>query len=247
MHVLLVPGFWLQGDSWREVVPVLERAGHTVEAVTPLGLVSRNTDRASIGLADQAAALVARLDELAAGGADSGNARAAPVVLVGHSGGGALVQLAADARPARVARVVYVDAGPLPDGECVNDRLPVVDGEVPLPEWSFFDESELAGLDEATLERFRAGAVPEPVGVTRDPVRLHDRRRLDVPTTIIASTMTAAQLAQWIDAEVPFASELARLRALDIVDLPTGHWPQFSRPEALGQAIVDAIAEPDEP
>ena len=27
----------------------------------------------------------------------------------------------------------------------------------------------------------------------------------------------------------------------EIVDLPTGHWPQFSRPTELGASIVQAI------
>jgi hypothetical protein len=32
------------------------------------------------------------------------------------------------------------------------------------------------------------------------------------------------------------------MRDLDYVDLPTGHWPQFTRPAELGRVLVDAIA-----
>jgi predicted metal-binding protein len=28
---------------------------------------------------------------------------------------------------------------------------------------------------------------------------------------------------------------------VEYVDLPTGHWPQFTRPEDLGRAILAAI------
>jgi hypothetical protein len=35
--------------------------------------------------------------------------------------------------------------------------------------------------------------------------------------------------------------ELSRIRQVDFVDLPTGHWPQFTRPQELGRAIVDAV------
>jgi hypothetical protein len=28
---------------------------------------------------------------------------------------------------------------------------------------------------------------------------------------------------------------------VDAVDLPTGHWPQFTRPRGLGQAILAAV------
>jgi len=31
------------------------------------------------------------------------------------------------------------------------------------------------------------------------------------------------------------------LRDVEYVDLPTGHWPQFTRPRELGEAIVTAI------
>jgi len=32
--------------------------------------------------------------------------------------------------------------------------------------------------------------------------------------------------------------ELAKIRQVDFIDLPTGHWPQFTKPRELGQAIL---------
>jgi pimeloyl-ACP methyl ester carboxylesterase len=46
------------------------------------------------------------------------------VVLVGHSGGGAIAHAAVDARPERVLRVVYVDSWPVGTGGCIDDELP---------------------------------------------------------------------------------------------------------------------------
>ena len=100
-------------------------------------------ERAGIGLADHVAAVVAAVDE-----ADG------PVVLVGHSGGGAIAHAAVDARPDRVARVVYVDAVPLGDGDTINDKLPVVNGEIPLPDWSVFGDEDLADLDDGCASAF---------------------------------------------------------------------------------------------
>jgi hypothetical protein len=48
-------------------------------------------------------------------------------------------------------------------------------------------------------------------------------------------------LKGWMDAKEPGALELTKIRDVELVDLPTGHWPQFSRPEDLGRAIVAAI------
>ena len=32
--------------------------------------------------------------------------------------------------------------------------------------------------------------------------------------------------------------ELAKIRDVEYADLPTGHWPQFTRPEDLARAIL---------
>jgi hypothetical protein len=40
--------------------------------------------------------------------------------------------------------------------------------------------------------------------------------------------------------------ELAKVRTVDYIDLPTGHWPQFTRPVELGRAILTALNGPFE-
>jgi hypothetical protein len=39
--------------------------------------------------------------------------------------------------------MIYVDSGPLVDS-AINDRLPIVDGEIPLPAWDVFEEQHPA-------------------------------------------------------------------------------------------------------
>src|SRR5262245_52320739 len=135
MDLILIPGFWLDASSWDEVTPDLERAGHRVRPLTLPGLESQDADRRGVRLGDHVRAVVAAIDE-----ADR------PGVLVGHSGGGAVAHAAADARPDRVARVVYVDSVPLGHGGAINDHLPVVNGEIPLPDWAHFEEESLRDL-----------------------------------------------------------------------------------------------------
>jgi len=62
-----------------------------------------------------------------------------------------------------------------------------------------------------------------------------------VPVTVIACEFSAAAAREWIAAGEPVVQELAKIRDVGYIDLPTGHWPQFTRPAELGQAIVTSI------
>ena len=230
MDIILVPGFWLDASSWSEVTPALVAAGHRVHPLTLPGLEAADAPRAGIGLRDHIDAVVAAIDAI------DGS-----VVLVGHSGGSAIVHGAVDARPDRVARAVYVDSGPLGAGRAINDGLTAEGDDIPLPPWDAFEEAELVDLTEELRAAFRARAVPEPRGVAGDVLQLLDERRYDVPVTIISCEIPSALLTEWIAAGHPFVDELARIRDVEYVDLPTGHWPQFTRPAELGAAILAAV------
>ncbi|KQV06735.1 alpha/beta fold hydrolase [Leifsonia sp. Root112D2] len=230
MDIVLVPGFWLDASSWSQVTPPLVAAGHRVHPLTLPGLQSPDAPRDGIGLRDHIEAVAAAIDAIDG-----------PVVLVGHSGGGAIIHGAVDARPLRVARAVYVDSGPLGEGGVINDELPAEGEDVPLPPWEFFDEPDLVDLTEELRTAFRARAVAEPRRVTSDQQHLSDDRRYEVPATVIACEFPSAQLAEWLAAGHPYVAELGRIRDVEFVDLPTGHWPQFTRPVDLGGVILAAV------
>jgi pimeloyl-ACP methyl ester carboxylesterase len=232
MDIILIPGLWLDGSSWDAVSPVLTAAGHRPHPVTLPGLESQDADRSGITLRDHVDAVAGLIDSLSPAGGK--------VVLAGHSGGGAIAHGAADARPDRVARVIYVDSVPLGDGGVINDDLPAENGEVPLPEWSFFDDEDLVGLDEGLRAAFRERAIPAPDGVTRGLQRLSDERRYDIPATVIACAYPSEMIREWIAADNAYTHELGGIRTVEYVDLPTGHWPQFTRPQDLGRVIAAA-------
>lgn len=233
MDIILVPGFWLDASAWDEVVPVLAAAGHTAHPITLPGMESVDADRSAVHLRDHVDAVVSAIDAVPAG---------APVALVGHSAGGGLVYAASDARPGRVAHVVYVDSGPVGDGGAMNADLPADVVEVPL-DWGAFDEDSLRGMTEEIRAEVLARAVPQPGGTLREAHRLSDDdRRLDVPSTVVASEMSAGTLRGLMGQGHPFVDELSRLHDYEIVDLPTGHWPMFTRPADLAAVIVEALA-----
>lgn len=234
MDIILVPGFWLDASSWEDVTPALERAGHRVHPLTLPGLESVDADRGGIGLRDHIDAVVAVVDRLSE---ESGE----KVVLVGHSGGGAIIHGVVDARPDRVARAVYVDSGPLGEGGVINDELPSDGDDVPLPPWELFEDADLTDLTDELRVRFRSRAIPQPLRVTSDPQHLSDERRYEVPVTVIACEFPSEMLREWIAGGHPYVAELGRIRDVEYVDLPTGHWPQFTKPVELGEAIRAAV------
>jgi pimeloyl-ACP methyl ester carboxylesterase len=233
MNIILIPGMWLDGSTWSEVSPALEQAGHQVHALTLPGMESAAADRSEIRLRDHVDAVVAAIDSV-----DPSDGK---VVLVGHSAGAGIAYAAVDARPDRVARAIYVGGFPTGDGDALAGGYVGENGEVPLPEWSAFEEDELADLDDAARARFRARAIPFPEQVLHDAQRLSDERRYDVPVTVISTESTSDMLRTWIEQGLAPVREFPKIRDIEYVDVPTGHWPQFTKPAQLSQAILAAV------
>lgn len=135
--------------------------------------------------------------------------------------------------------MIYVDSFPASEGGCVNDELPVVDGEVPLPDWSFFEDADLIDLTDELRARFRAIAISEPARVTSDPIHYLDERRYAVPATVICCEFRPEQMRDWMQSG--FSAELQRNPDYELVDLPTGHWPQLTKPAELATTILAAV------
>jgi pimeloyl-ACP methyl ester carboxylesterase len=228
MDIILIPGLWLNASSWDAVVPHLEAAGHRPRPLTLPGMESKGADRVGISVEDHVAAIVSALDE-----------ENQPALLVGHSAGSGLAWAAVDARPDRVARVVYVGGVPGSDGDPLLNGLPAEDGEVAMPDWKEMgEEANVVDFEPEQLERFYADAIPVPEAVITTPIKLSDERRYAVPATAICPEYTAADLREWMDGgHLP---ELARTTDLDLVDLPGGHWPQLTQPNALAAALLEA-------
>jgi pimeloyl-ACP methyl ester carboxylesterase len=234
MHVILIPGLWLDGSSWDKVVPAIEAAGHVAHPLTLPGMESRDADRSKVTFADHADAVVAEIDSV--------DPSDGPVVVVGHSAGAGLASAAIDARPDRVARAIYIGGFPAADGDPLVDGFTAENGEVPLPDWSAFDDADLTDLDEAARADFHRRAIPSPEQVIDGPVRLSDERRYDVPVTVICPEFTSETLRGWIERDLAPVREFSKIHQLEYVDLPTGHWPQFTRPDDLARIIIDRAA-----
>ena len=76
-----------------------------------------------------------------------------------------------------------MDSTPLAAGAAINDGFTADGDDVPLPDWTEFDDADLVDLTEELRAEFRARAIPEPRRVTSDLQELQDERRYGIPVT----------------------------------------------------------------
>jgi len=232
---VLIAGHWLGAWAWDEVLTHLQTDLPDAIAMTLPGLEAADPERAAKTLEDQVAAI---LDLIA----QHGNQ---PALLVAHSGANAPVSLVIDRHPELVHGVVWVDSGPVASGSVFAPDLAVEVEEVPLPPFdTLAQQTSLEGLNAEVLARFRDRAVPEPAAVLRQPVELTNDARYEVHTTLVCCSIPGAQVLELARAGHAMFSEVANLKHLDIIDLPTGHWPMWSRPRDLARAIHAASSDP---
>jgi pimeloyl-ACP methyl ester carboxylesterase len=230
--IVLVPGFWLGAWAWDEVAAALRADGHEVTALTLPGLESADADRSRITMSDHVEAICKAV--CAAG---------RPVVLAVHSGAGASGYGASDRVPELIAAMVYVDTGAAKGA--LDAGFEGVEKAMPSPEELAKNEN-LNGLSEEQLETFRRRAVPEPGAALREAAELTNDARLDVPSTVICTGYTSAEYKDAVKQGYDFVAGLADQRNVTYVDLPTSHWPMWSRPKDLA-AIIGDVAKAHAP
>ena len=224
--IILVPGFWLGAWAWDDVAQKLRADGHDVTAITLPGLESPDADRSAVGFEDHVNAIV-----------DAVEAAGSPAVLVLHSATGYSGYAASDRIPQRIAAMVYVDSAP---GKGAMDP-DFADAEKPLDWASIEEEENLDGVSEEQKATFRQRGVPVPGRVLRESADLTNDARNDIPSTLIATAFTAEQYQTYAreHPEWSFLAGIPELRNTTWVDLPTSHWPMFSRPTELADIIGD--------
>ena len=226
-RIVLVPGFWLGAWAWDDVAERLRAAGHEVIALTLPGLEPGG---------DASATLESHVEAIRDAIGDG------PAVLVSHSGSAGAATMALDRAPEAVRHVVWVDTSPVVDGYAMNADL---EGEGLSLDDAWDEEMEggsMRDLTDAQLATFRERAVLEPGAIVRSTVTLRDDRRLDVPQTLVATAFSGDDYRSYAEQGARFLAGMGEQRALEIVDLPTGHWPMWSKPAELAALIAERAA-----
>lgn len=223
MDIVLIAGLWLDGSAWDEVAPRLEKLGHRPVPVTLPGQGDGST---SAVLEDQVGAVLAAVD-----------ATDGPALVVGHSAACTLAWMAADARPEKVAATALIGGFPSADGETYADFFEPQDGVVAFPGWEPFEGPDSDDLDEGARRRFEDRAVPVPEGVTKGVVRLTDERRYAIPTVMVCPEFSPDEARGFVESgDLP---ELTKAHSVEYVDIDSGHWPMFTKPDELARILAE--------
>lgn len=226
-QIVLVPGFWLGAWAWDQVADRLREHGAGVVALTLPGLEPDHPARGEIALDDHVTAIADALDR------DADHR-----LLVVHSGAAAAGTAVLDRHPDLIDHVVFVDTAPVRDGYAMNVGYEGDDFPLEAAWDQELADGSMRGLDDEQLATFRERAVPQPAASLRQPVALSNPRRLEVPGTVVCTAFPSDDYRSYAEQGMPFLAGLLDHTALVFVDLPTGHWPMWSRPVALADVIA---------
>lgn len=236
---VLIHGAWHGKWCWEKVSPPLERAGHEVVKFDLPGHGEDRTPVAEVTLQGYTDRVVEALD-----------AQPEPVVLVGHSLSGTVISQAAEQRPEKIEKLVYLCAFLLPGGKSAieasqEDADSVIlesiemeedQGRVNLTEEGM-KEALYHDCPEEDFERARRLVSPQPLAPFGTPVEITEDRFGSVRRTYIHTTRDRAVS--------PDAQErmYTGLPCEKVVSMATGHLPFFAAPEELA-GLLDSLAKP---
>jgi pimeloyl-ACP methyl ester carboxylesterase len=221
---ILVHGAWHGSWCWCRVTPLLEVEGYKVllpdlpsryeDDAEPMGLLTRWTD--------SICELLNSCDE--------------PVVLVGHSRGGALISQVAERHPDGVKVLVYVAGFLLGDGESVlgmfGRRRPSGNGELRVP-WESLDNQFYNACAPTDVLLARERLRSDAVAPNFEPIRLSAANFGRVRKVYIECLQDKAlpltlQRQMW-----------ARHSCERVISIDADHSPFLSRPVELVERLIE--------
>jgi pimeloyl-ACP methyl ester carboxylesterase len=238
MRFVLVHGGFHGAWCWRYLIPELERLGHQALAIDLPGHGNRRSETSTLGNRRDAIVEVLKPGD----------------VVVGHSGGGFDITLAADAAPNLIGHLIYLAAGlPLEGkplvlatgGATDQGAVENLNETIPSSALQLTDDGRLAWIDrdaaatifyhdcsDETIEWALARFSPAPPNILLDPVTLSKFWEAELPRSYIICLQ---------DRALPFATAMRFAGRLGVIPafMDSSHSPFFSRPAALAQQLVN--------
>ncbi len=236
MKFLLVHGGWQGGWCWDGVVSRLEALGQSAWAPTLRGSEAGPVTRAGITLQEVADEVFAALVER----------DWREVILVGHSGGGPVIQLIADRLPERIRRLIFVDALVLRDGEAVLDLLPQEVGAALTALAASTPDATVPVDPDLWKTRFMQDGTPEQVEAILPRLVAYPFSWLNQPirlTRFFDLSLPASYILLRQDLALPretYHQMARRLPNPKLVECDGSHEAMLTKPAELTEALLTA-------
>ena len=225
---VLIHGAWHGAWCWDKVVPLLEREGHVVEAIDLPGHGGDKTPIQDVSLQAYADRVCKVLDD-----------QSEPVILVGHSMGGAVITQAAEYRPGKVETLVYLAAFLLQDGESISQftngdteallgtiLIMGEDGSATLRDEGI-KETVYADCSDEDVARAKSLLVPQALAPIASPVSTTEENFGRIPRVYI-ECLRDRTLSPSVQKNMYTA-----LPCRKVISMNTSHSPFLSAPEEL--------------
>lgn len=233
-HFVLIHGAWHGGWAWEGVIRSLTEAGHTAEAPTLPGH-SPGDDRANITFESYIEKITEVLWK-----------QPNPVILVGHSSAGFLLQSAAPMVRSKIERLIFLNAWILPSNTAQFDLVPPTsareltataeaspDKSVPVID-EFVRGILMAGEDKDAQDKVISRLTPQPLALFTTPVNVEAFNDLDVPKSVVYCRD---------DTSLPPGTFLRMAEGLgryDVIEIDGGHETLVTHPVRVAEALVRA-------
>ena len=232
---LLIHGSWHSAWNWHKVVPLIEKAGHKAIAIDLPGMGRDKTPIQEVRMKSTVEIICRLIDNIPG-----------KVILVGHSKNGIMISQAAEYRPDKIEKLVYLAAYLIPNGKTQKEysvqdtegwlkpyvtQHPETNSHTLQPE--IFREGLYHDCDEDITELAKVLLSNEPVESAITPLQLTEENFGRVPRVYIECTEDRA-VTPFIQRKMYTETPCEK-----VYSLPTSHSPFFSNPKELVEILLD--------
>ena len=236
---ILIHGSWHSAWNWHKVVPLVEKAGHKAIAIDLPGMGRDKTYISKVKMKTTVEKICELIDSIEG-----------KVILVGHSKNGIMISQAAEYRPHKIEKLIYLAAYLVPNGKTQREYSLLDTGGMlkpyvtPYPELNahtlqpaIYKEGLYHDCDDDITELAKVLLSHEPVESGITPLQLTEENFGSVSRYYIECTEDRAVtpfIQQKMYEETPCKK---------IYRMATSHSPFFSQPEALTEIFCEIAAE----
>ncbi|MEO5673892.1 MAG: alpha/beta fold hydrolase [Chitinophagales bacterium] len=236
---VLIHGSWHGSWNWHRVIPILENRGHTAIAIDLPGMGRDKTPVKEVRMKTTIQSICKVIDSV--------NGK---VILVGHSKNGIMISQAAEYRPEKIEKLVYLAAYLIPGGKTqkeysVQDFQSVLKPYVTMHEElnahtlepEIYKEGLYADCDDSITELAKLLLSHEPVESGITPLTLTEEKFGRVPRFYIECTEDRA-VTPFIQRKMYTETPCKK-----VYSMATSHSPFFSRPLDLVNIFCEIAAK----